>query len=166
MEILFRTESYSGDGIRSARDIIAFEIGELNNADILATLFGDGMLADMPIAGKMRRLIDEIDREGFIDDMSDEDFLALADEILAAVKQKTGVDVQYALWLCDREAIATHYGQDMADAYDYSAYETGPVVLSDLGTDGKLFGYTNMPEALNVELEPIKFVGGFQMRRT
>ena len=57
MEVLFRTESYSGDGIRSARDIIAFEIGELNNADILATLFEDGMLADMNVNENLSRVL-------------------------------------------------------------------------------------------------------------
>ena len=181
MEIMYRTESYSGAGERSAREVIAFEAGELNNADILETLLESGLITDTPsdnpnakntpwwdksIADKARCMIKEIDEEGFVDDMDEDDFLAVADEILASVKEKTGKDIKFALWLCDKEAIATHYGKDMCDEYDYSAYEVGPVILSDLGTDGKLFGYEVMPEALNIELESIKFVGGFQARKT
>ena len=175
MEIMYRTESYSGTGERSAREVIAYEIGELNNTDILETLLEKKLLTETPcsaerypnakaspwyqmsVADKARAMINEIEENDFVDDMSEEEFLLFADEILDSVRAITGIEVRYALWLVNKTGLMKHYSADMYDASDYSAYEVGPIVLSDMGEDGLLYGYTKLPQPLEIDLEPLQF---------
>lgn len=48
------------------------------------------------------------------------------------------------------------YGRDMGDDEDFDSYQVGPVVLSDLGFDGALYGYTEIPVSLELRLEYAK----------
>ena len=159
--VRYRTEDYSGSGIRTAVEVMAFEIFELSNIDILKTLldsqllnkqpitdptvWGDGsyykslLSSDwwrMPTAEKAVCVMDEIEENGGIDDMSEDDRAAFIRELLTSIKASTGYDVRYALWLADEKVVRDYYGAENIDAY-----ETGPVVLSDLGHDGTLYGY-------------------------
>jgi len=155
--ILYRTESFSGSGEREAEVVMSFEVFELMNTDILDTL-SEGILKDHPIAAKLRELstnLGDEDFDGEIPECNDEEALGLCREILEAVEEVSGVKVKYALWLTTKDSISSYYGKDMDGGCDYSAYETGPVVLSDCGEDGALYGYTEMPEPLDIPLEPI-----------
>ena len=63
--------------------------------------------------------------------------------VLPAIKEKTGHEIRHVLWLCDCP-------EDVIDAYgmieeitedDIDEHEVGEVLLSDIGGDGKLWGY-------------------------
>ena len=69
-------------------------------------------------------------------------------QALNEVEEVTGVKVNYALWLADKDTVVDYYGRYMADKNDIDAYAVGPIVLSELGYDGTLYGYTEMPEPL------------------
>ena len=79
-------------------------------------------------------------------------------DVLSEIKVKTGHDIKYALWLADEKTVFNFYGRDMAGntlGQDYDAYEIGPIILSDLGFDGTLYGYTDFPEPVLVKKLPI-----------
>lgn len=159
-EILYRTESFSGSGERDAVKVMAFELFELLNTDILETLSA-GILKDHPIKSEIRDMIELI--EGWQDgepaealpDADSEEAQAFCQRLLDAVEEKTGVKVRYVLWLTTKKQIAAYYGKDMADEMDYSAYEIGPIVISDLQNGDILYGYPECPEPLDSPLDPI-----------
>lgn len=156
--IRYRTEAFSGSGERDAATVMAFETLELGNTDILETLCdgllqGAGALFDM-----CKSLIRELEDNGFIDDMSFDDVVAFYKDVLSEVELRTGHKVQYALWLADKETVTDcrWYGRDMVDDGDYESYIVGPVVLSELGFDGTLYGYTELPVSLEAQIECLK----------
>lgn len=66
--------------------------------------------------------------------------------IIAEVSKQTKIDVKYGLWLADRETVIELYD---GTEDNISEYETSEAVISDLGGDGVLFGYEEMPEEIN-----------------
>ncbi len=154
MSVRYRTEAFSGSGVRDAVEVMRFEIFELNNSDILDTLCS-GILANHPVSSVLDSFISELAKNGYIDGLSEAVQRRFCRELLWAVKDVTGKDVRYALWLTDKETIASFYGRDMASGDDYDAYETGPVMLSGPNGDGDLYGYEVMPEPLEIKKEPI-----------
>ena len=72
-------------------------------------------------------------------------------DVLAEIKQITGKDVRYCLWLCDAKEDLQEYDlhNELTDD-DIDVYEESDIVLSDTGTSGKLYGYETMPEPVNV----------------
>ncbi len=154
--IMFRTEAFSGSGVRKADEVMAFEIFELGNTDILETL-ADGILKNRPITLAVMSTIKAIETGDKDLPAADDDVaLKFCSELLREVFEETGVKVNYALWLTSKESISEFFGRDMADGLDYDAYETGPVVLSeDDGDGGVLFGYTDMPKPLLANKEEI-----------
>lgn len=154
----FRSDSIFGDGYRDAVDVIAHEIFELQNADILDTL-ADGVLKDMNIAENLKHLSYDIGAPRavyFADILEEEDTdtaeekaKAFVREILDAVKEKTGKDVKYVLWLSDSvdDVIAEYELNDSITEFDEYPTANG-VVLSDIGRGGKLFGYEALPNVI------------------
>lgn len=57
----------------------------------------------------------------------------------------TGVNISHALWLADPDTVLNFYGKDLTTGSYIDAYEPGPVVLTDLGHDGTLYGYDHDP---------------------
>ena len=106
----YRSDNIFGDGYRDAVDVMAHEIFELQNADILDTL-ADGVLKDMDIAENLKHLSCDIGAPRavyFADILEEEDTdtaeekaKAFVREILDAVREKTGKDIKYVLWLSD-----------------------------------------------------------------
>lgn len=104
----YRSDSIFGDGYRDAVDVMAHEIFELQNADILDTL-ADGVLKDMDIAENLKHLSYDIGapRAVYFADILEEEDTDIAEgkakafvrEILDAVREKTGKDIKYVLWL-------------------------------------------------------------------
>lgn len=149
--IRYRTESFSGGNYRDAAEVMAFETLELGNADILDYLLST-CLKDRPIAHELKALSDELggeEGEEFIDDMSFEDMRNFYRRVLDDIRLVTGISVNYVLWLTDKESVQSVYGQYMADANDYDSYLIGPVILSDLGSEGALYGYTELPQPVH-----------------
>ena len=54
--------------------------------------------------------------------------------------------MKYVLWLCvDKDDVMEYYN---ATLDDIDTYPVGDVVLSDLGHEGILWGYTSRPEPI------------------
>ena len=149
--IRYRTESFSGLMERDAAEVMAFETFEMCNADILETL-RNGVLKGNPICDQFQRMID------CLDGTSEEDFLMGYNEgieffqnIINEIRKVTGHDIKYVLWLADKETVmdsSEGYGSYVESDEDIDAYEVGPVVLSELGYDGSLYGYEEYPEPI------------------
>ena len=74
---------------------------------------------------------------------------AFVRRILDTVKEKTGKDIKYVLWLSDSvdDVIAEYELNDPITEFD--EYPTAnSIVLSDIGRGGKLFGYEALPAAI------------------
>lgn len=145
--IRFRTEAFSGSGERNALEVIRYEIFELGNTDILTTL-STTILKSHPIRPILERYVWEIDENGFVDDLSEQETRSFVKRILEAVGEETGYTVNYALWLADRATVQWFYH---GTEDNISAYSTGAVVLSELGCDGTLYGYDKLPEEIEIE---------------
>lgn len=158
MEIKYRTESFSGAEIRDVTDIICYEVSELGNTDILETL-SQGLLKGTPCGEKAEVLIEHVAQYGTAPDALVREFCA---ETLKAIKEKTGRDIQYALWLASREDVLNNFWRWANGAYqdddpcpvpepwDIDAYEIGPVILSESdGDGGTLCGYEQYPTPID-----------------
>jgi len=151
----FRTDQLFNGGYRDAAEVMAYEIFELQNADILETL-RTTILKDTQIGTRMKPLIDGIENNTNDEDINE--FLDLAFKnkeaqliytriVLSKIKSLTGKDIKYCLWLCDSV-------QDIRNSYEiegqkpfqiFDEYETSDIVLSDIGPEGKLYGYESYP---------------------
>lgn len=156
--VRYRTEAFSGTGERDAAEVMVFETFTLGNVDILQTL-AEGLLKGRgEITNRCWDFVDELNNNGFVDDMGTYDQIAFMKEVLAEIEKVTGVEVKYALWLADKDVVTDRkcYGRDMADDEDFESYPVGPVVLSDIGFDGSLYGYTVLPTSLETRLESLE----------
>lgn len=149
--IRYRTESFSGSRERDAAEVMAYETFDMGNTDILEYL-SETILKDNPICEKFHDFIRELDENGYVEDMGWFDKVDFFKAVLDEIKKATTLDIKYALWLADENTVFDFYGCDMAGSVlgvDYDAYVVGPVILSDLGYDGALYGYVDFPEPLS-----------------
>lgn len=108
-EIKYRTEAFSGQQYRDVAEVMAFETFEMGNVDILETL-SNGILKDSEdISRQCVEFIDELDRNGFIDDFSAEDGVEFYRKVLSEIRRVTGHDIKYALWLADLDTVKNFY---------------------------------------------------------
>lgn len=159
----YRSDGIFNDGYRDAVDVMAHEIFDLWNVDILYTLV-NGILKDTDIAEDLKRLpyavyfADILEEEN--KSVAEENAKIFVREILDAVKEKTGKDVKYVLWLSDSvdNIISEYEPNDSITEFDeYSTANS--VVLSDLGKGGKLFGYEEMPAAIRTVDRDMNVIG-------
>ena len=152
----YRTEQLYGEGYRDAAAIMAHEVFELTNTDILDTL-SETLFKDTALGAELKLLSDVVSGEED-DDFLDEAFeneevgIEYFNKILDEIKKVTGKEIRYALWLCDSiEDIKNEYECDEIDVKLtlFDAYETSDIILSDIGTEGKLFGYEEMPQPVD-----------------
>ena len=138
-------ESAFGDGYRKAEDVVSYEIFELGNFDSLHYIFRHYALP-REIRNKWRGYFRELIANGYVDDMDDDELTAEVRELLGVVGKSVGVNISYVLWLAEKESVVECYDgtEDNIDAYDIS----DGVVLSDLGFDGKLFGFAKNPKPI------------------
>lgn len=164
----YRSDGIFGDGYRDAVDVMAHEIFELWNADILDTL-ADGILKDTDIEEDLKHLSYDIGSPKavyFADileeenrDIAEEKGKAFARRIIDAVKEKTGKNIKYVLWLSDSvdDVISEYELNDSITEFDEYPTANG-VVMSDIGRGGKLFGYEALPDAIRTvdrQMKPI-----------
>lgn len=154
----YRSDGIFNDGCRNVVDVMIHEIFELWNTDILYTL-ADSILKDTDIAEDMMHLANDLQSPKalyFADILEEENKFAAEDKaktfvrrILDAVKEKTGKDIKYVLWLSDSvdDIISEYEPNDSITEFDEYSTANG-VVLSDLGKGGKLFGYEELPAAI------------------
>ena len=155
----YRTEQLYGEGFRDAASVMAHEVFELQNTDILDTLsetilknnrWGEELRC---MSGCMRDEIDDGWMENYLNQVYDDDKKGVEffNFILSAIKEETGKDIKYALWLCDSiYDIVTNYDHDdLSTLNEFDIYETSDIVLSNIGCAGKLYGYEDLPVKLN-----------------
>lgn len=156
----YRSDGIFNDGYRNAVDVMTHEIFELWNADILDTL-ADSILKDTDIVEDVIHLSDDLQfsKTSYFADIFEEKDKSVAEEkkrafvrrILDTVKEKTGKDIKYVLWLSDSvdDVIAEYELNDPITEFD--EYPTAnSIVLSDIGKGGKLFGYEKLPVEIRI----------------
>ena len=143
--IMYRNDSYYGDGVRDAVSIIAYEFQELGNTDAIEYIL-ENYPVPSSVSEKWRGYLKEMEDNGYVDDLSDENFEQDVSALLECVSEYAGVRIVEALWLAERDAVIDYYG---GDSDNISGYPTkNAVILSDLGRDGILWGYESIPEAV------------------
>ena len=152
--VQYRTEAFSGSGERDALSVLLFETCELGNTDALETL-AYGVLCKRPIR---RELMDLTKRINSGTDVSINEVKNVYKRALDEIKAITGIEVRYALWLANKQQVEDYYWRWGHGVYsseeecpkpnegDIVGYQTGPIILSDLGADGTLYGYKEPPK--------------------
>ena len=153
-QVRYRAEAFSGLKERGAAEVMAYETFTMGNIDILETLVSGVLAGRKEICERCLQFIDELNRNGYVDDMWEEEKIGFFQDALSEIEKATGIRVQYALWLADKEVVTDRkgYGRNMAYDEDFYSYEVGPVVLSELGTDGTLYGYPEFPVCLEAQI--------------
>ena len=142
--IQYRTEAFSGSGVRDVVEVVWYEIFVLGNTDILDYL-SHVILKYHSICALLMQYQQELENNGYIDDMTEEEDKTFVRRMIDAVNEETEKNINYALWLADKETVKSIYhGTDE----DIESYQTGFVVLSDIGYDGTLYGYEKNPESI------------------
>lgn len=132
-EIGFRSEDVFGEGYRYAPRVMAHEVFELENSDIIDTL-SSNLMRGSKILKEAHNITDE------------ESGVLFFKEVLKELSKITGREVKYCLWLCDKpEDVFKEYG---ASKDSIKVYLKSDIVLSDLGNEGKLYGYEELPKPL------------------
>ena len=132
-EIGFRSEDVFGEGYRDAPSVMAHEVFELKNPDIIDTL-SSNLMRGSKILKEAHNITDE------------ESGVLFFKEVLKELSKITGREVKYCLWLGDQpEDVINEYNVNLDSL---NAYIKSDIVLSDLGTEGKLYGYEEMPKPL------------------
>ena len=156
----YRTESFGGSMERDAVAVISFEIGELGNDDVVDYLTSQKIIPDT-----FMERCEEL--AGCYAESSDNDVemtMSFVEDMLAAVKESTGRDIKYAVWLADKANVWRYWkacedcapmediltDEDVPDDFltqsDIDTYdETNGFILSDLGEDGALYGFESCP---------------------
>lgn len=150
-QILFRTETFSGLDERNAASVMSYETFELNNTDILETIL-TGVFKDYPCDAKEKctNVLQDIQKNGASTNLSLREGEAFFQEVLDEIEKATGHQIRYALWLTTMDSVTDQafYGKYVSVADDIDCYEVGPVILSELGFEGTLYGYAERPVSL------------------
>lgn len=148
---MYRSESFSGSGVYEVKKVIEFEICTLGNTDILdyclehynfTSTFKESLSELMNFIEKDNVIIEDLDDPVKIDYT-----YYLIDRLVDEISMLVGHPIKYAIWLADLDIVREIYS-DSDD--DIEAYEISDVVLSDLGEDGKLFGYETFPQSMEL----------------
>lgn len=135
-QVLYRNDSYNNsDGeIRKLKDILVYEIFDLENTDILEYCSEHYDLSE-PLMNEMNGIIDgeELDEDAVED---------LVKRLLTEISSLTGKILRYGLWLAKKDVVMNFYD---GDEETISGYYVSDVILSDLGEDGILFAYETFP---------------------
>ena len=155
MEVLFRNENYSGSGIRDAKEVLSYEMFDLDNSDIPITL-AKTIFNNYPIAKNYCEKVAKIIESGIENNPDDRlvidksTSLVWAGNIIDFIRIVTGKSIKYVLWLADMDIVMNGiYGISGGHLQEYDtidAYQVGPILLSDLGGAGKLYGYEELPK--------------------
>lgn len=144
--LMYRTEM-SDSRTEDPVDVISFEIGEMKNTDILEYCRDH---YDLPRILK-QNINDFIEKELDETPAEDEVLRYMIKEILGCVEDDTGTVINYVLWLADKDSVIENYEGDEKEIFAYDTTEG--VVLSDLGYNGMLWGFTEEPEPVEEDEE-------------
>jgi len=175
--ILFRTESYSGSGVRDIQDVIEYEMSELRNKDIpryvlehydidealrldLQAILRDDPAGEYPFLGDGagHGVGDRPDLQDLISRMVDA-VSAVLGQNLEDGRHVNAMRLRYALWLAPLRAVCEHYVRSDGSTQAYATasrtlYSPEPVVLSDLGDEGVLLAFVDEPQPLP---DPVRY---------
>lgn len=140
---MYRSESAYGSGVRDIVDVLTYEIFELGNTDSL-----DYISSHYQLDKDGQDLLTRLQEcwEVYASDSEDVQHNSIA-ELVKALNRHFGVELKYCLWLADLSVVSELYGGNEADV---DAYGASQYKLSDLGRDGILFAYTEMPHPIEV----------------
>lgn len=141
-EVLYRTEEYSGSGVRDIMEIIENEVCELGNADIPKY-----MLEHYAFPEELQSMLQTIkDQCEFGINPTREQTHKIFRVALDQIGSQRGMKITCGLWLAGRDEVEEHYLRGEDGKID--AYQTSPVILSDLGPEGYLFAYPEEPKKI------------------
>ena len=141
-ELLYRTENYSGAGVRDLSEIISYEMTELRNRDIPEYILEN---YDLPkeLKKELKRMLALDEEYPFTFDR--DEFETTMNKVVEEIGRQKGLHLRYGLWLAEVETVLLRYNGTVADTF---AHGTSPVVLSNLGPDGVLFAYEELPTGI------------------
>ena len=150
----YRNDSAFGDGFRDAVDVIAYEVFELGNIDSIEYILEHYAVSDS-VADEWSMILDEYDENDYdyVTDENDMPYHADSENaknkvraLLSEVSRVSGVDIRHVLWLASEKSVRSRYDGDdeNIEAYDIDS----GVILSDLGFDGRLYGFSELPEGI------------------
>lgn len=135
--ILYRTESAYGSGERDIVKVIAYEVFEMGNTDVLDYIgksymecFTDDFLTVLSYAGALS---------------SYEEVEALVKKTIDRINEYYAINLRYCLWLASFQAVTDLYG---GTEENIVGYEASKYILNDLGFDGRLYAYEKVPKPL------------------
>lgn len=137
----FRNPGFQGADCYEAQNVICHEIFVLGNTDILATL-NKGALSEARIKETIEKFLQDPKEPADVLLDNAELWWAFSGQLLNEIAVETGIVVKYALWLAKEEVVREMY---FGTEDNIREYPTGEVLLSDLGKDGQLWGYSKMP---------------------
>lgn len=136
----YRTESFSGSGVRNLEDVVRFEIMELCNDDIIDYMQESyGILKSYQLEKDGRAL----DSEEFYFKCQ-ENIDDVIDEIASYVKENLKIDDVrdiYVVWLTTKENVIDMYEAESEWYIDEYIIPEECIILSDLGSYGALFAF-------------------------
>ena len=153
----YRTEIVFGEGYSDPVEVMAHETFSLQNTDVLRTL-SEGVLYGTELSGILLHIADVIEggvRDDGLQTMLDDVYRNDADDgrrlfselVVPEIVRITGRPLTHVMWLCDTpDDVIDSYGMlDDVGYDDIDRYPVGHVVLSDIGYEGKLWGYDHDP---------------------
>ena len=152
----YRSETLFGEKYRDAAPVMAHETFELGNTDICSTL-RETILRGSKIANDLETLDEYLSNGGSdaenakaIEAMFEDEALQVNffQKVLDEIEKGTGKKIKYCLWLADDPKDLQSYciGEQELFDEDIDCYEETDIVLSDIGSDGKLYGYEEYPK--------------------
>lgn len=128
----FRTESFSGSGVRDPMEVIEFEIKELCNTDIVEFVQEEyGLLTHLDVENQIELI-----------DICHENIKEILETIKNYVLDYFKVDSieeLEAVWLAEYERVKSFYNDEEEDGIYEVSLNRRFLVLSDLDIDGALF---------------------------
>lgn len=145
--IEYRNDELYNSGKRDIRAVMQHEIFELYNSDILDYLLENHMAAFSSklikeINKLMKILLNDEEPANYENESTQETFI---DNIVKSLNNYYSKDLKYVLWLADKAAVIHLYE---GNENNMTAYIASPIILSDLGFDGRLYAYEDAPAPL------------------
>lgn len=164
----YRCENFFGEGYRDAASVLGHETFVLDNTDILSYLIDSDLIGQgtkdylqvyvtLMEEGRLIYTGYDTDYEEMLYRYrkNEEDRIEFFQEVLDDIKNRKGIDIKYVLWLCDSpkdvfnsyniEQYNIEQNISIADV-EFDGYLRSNVILSDIETEGKLYGYEKEPK--------------------
>lgn len=138
----WRTENFSGEGIRDIQRVVDFETLELLNVDIPETmlhLYSSLLTREEAELVSLYTLVQdpEVDWE----ELAFRKRQQFLDTVFNLAIRVTGNPTPHCIWLADMDTVQAYYLQGEEGDIDGYAIPDNACVLADLGYDGALFAF-------------------------